>query len=79
MNIQDGIGKGFCSIERAYSMGVNDYFFSRRKNRPHATPKYGPVKYNFEVDYYIQTYCSPEKYFISEKNVKRRSRSNASF
>ena len=27
----------------------------------HATPNYGLVKYRFEVDYYIQTYYSPEK------------------
>ena len=39
MNIQDRIGKGFGSRERAYSMGVNTYFGT---NRPHATPNYGP-------------------------------------
>ena len=60
-------------------MGVNANFGPIRTNRPHATPKYGPGKSKFEVGYYRQTYCSPEKYFISEKNVKRRSRSNASF
>ena len=42
-------------------MVVNDYFGTRRTNRPHATPNYGPKKYNFEVDYYKHTYYSPEK------------------
>ena len=49
MNIQDKIGKGFGSWERAYYMWVNDYSGPRRTNRPHATPKYGPRKYKFEV------------------------------
>ena len=34
MNIQDRIGKGFGSRERAYSMGVNDYFGPIRTNIP---------------------------------------------
>ena len=65
-----GIGKVFGSIERAYSMVVNDYSFPRRTNRPHATPNYGPVKYNFEVYHYRQKYFSPGKYLISEKKEK---------
>ena len=44
MNIQDGIGKGFGYRERAYYMGVNASFGTRRTNRPHATPNYGPGK-----------------------------------
>ena len=32
MNIQDDIGKVFEYRERAYSMGVNDYFGPREKN-----------------------------------------------
>ena len=61
MNIQNGIGKGFGSRERAYSLVVNAYFGSKKINRPHTTPKYGPGKSKFEVNYYIQTYCYPEK------------------
>ena len=60
MIIQDGIGKGFSSREIVHYMVVNFYFGPRRTNIPHATPKYGPVKSKFEVDYYRQTYCSPE-------------------
>ena len=41
-------------------MEVNDYFGPRRTNRPHETPNYGYVKYKFEVDCYIQTYCSQD-------------------
>ena len=79
MNIQDGICNGYGSRERAYSMGVNDYFVPRRTNRPHATPNYGPVKSKFEVGYYRQTYFSPEKLLILEKNDKRSSRGNVLF
>ena len=60
-NIQYETRKGFGSREISYSMVVNDYFGTRRTNRPHATPNYGPKKYNFEVYYYKQTYYSPEK------------------
>ena len=42
LNIQYAIGKGLGYQERAYYMGVNAYFFPRRKNGPHATPSYGP-------------------------------------
>ena len=52
MNIQDEIGKGFGSIEKAYSMGVNSYFSPRQTDGPHSIPNYGPGKYSFEVDYY---------------------------
>ena len=55
------IGKEFWYRERAYSMVVNAYFDPRRTNRPHETSNYGPGKYKFEVDYYRQTYFSPEK------------------
>ena len=55
LNIQDAIGKGFGSRERALSMGVNDYVGPIRINRPHATPNYGPGQSKFEIDYYRQT------------------------
>ena len=42
-------------------MGVNDYFGTRRKNRPHATPNYGPVKPKFEAHYNRHICCYPEK------------------
>ena len=42
MKIQNGIGKGFGSIEIAYSMGVNAYFGPIHSNRPHTTPNHGP-------------------------------------
>ena len=61
MNIQDVIGKIFGSRERPYYMGSNYYFVPRQTNISHSTPNYGPRKYNFEVDYYRQIYCSPEK------------------
>ena len=61
MNVQDVLVKGFESIERAYYMGLNDYFCLRISNRPHATPNYGPLKYKYKVDYDIQTFSSPEK------------------
>ena len=47
INIQDGIGKGFGSREISYSMVVNAYFGSKKINRPHTTPKYGPGKSEF--------------------------------
>ena len=68
MNIQDRIVKVFVSIERAYHMVVNYYFGPRRTNIPHATPNYVPVKSKFEVDYCIQTHCSPEKVARIRKN-----------
>ena len=55
MNIQDGIGKGFGSRERAYYMGVNIYSVPRQTNRPHETPNNGPGKSKYEVYYYRQT------------------------
>ena len=55
------IFEAFGYREREHSMVVNDYFGPWRKNRLHATPDYGPRKYKLEVDYYRQTYCSPEK------------------
>ena len=51
MKIQYTIGKGFGYQERAYYMGVNDYFSPIIKNIPHATPNHGPVKSRFEIDY----------------------------
>ena len=42
MNIQYGIDKVLRSRERAYSMVVNDNFFPRQTNIPHAKPNYGP-------------------------------------
>ena len=39
-------------------MGLNNYFGPRIKNRPHASPNYGPGKSKFEVDYYRQTFVS---------------------
>ena len=42
-------------------MGVNAYVGTRHTNIPHATPNYRHGKSNFEVDYYRQTYFSPEK------------------
>ena len=61
MNIQYAIGNGFGYRERSQFMGVDAYFDPRIKNRSHATPKYEPVKSNFEIDYYGQMCCSPEK------------------
>ena len=49
-------------------MGVNYCFIDRRTNIPHATPNYVPVKSKFEVDYCIQTHCSPEKVARIRKN-----------
>ena len=72
MNIQYGIGKIFGFREIEYSMGVKDYFGRWWTNRPHATPNYWPGKYKFEVDYYRQTYCSPEKLPCIRKTVKNQ-------
>ena len=58
MNIQGGIGKGFGSRERSYSMGVIVYF-SYTKHRRHATPNNAHGKSKFKVDYYRQIYFSP--------------------
>ena len=69
MNIQFGIDKGFGYRERAYHTGVNEYFGPRQKYRPHATPNFGPGKFNFEVDYYRQTYCSPIKLAHTRKKI----------
>ena len=52
-------------------MVVNAYFGPWQKNKPHATPNYGPGKSKVEVDYYRQKYCSPEKVaHIRKKPVK---------
>ena len=53
-------------------MGVNDYFDSRKQRRLHATSNYGPGKYRFEVIYYRQIYCSPEKKAHIRKNWKNQ-------
>ena len=53
-------------------MGVNDYLGPRRTNIPHATPNYVPIKSDFEVDYYRQTYCYPEKVYNIRKNWKNQ-------
>ena len=79
MNIQNGIGKKFGYIERAYFMGVIAYFGPRQTNIPHATPNYRHGKSKFEVDYYRQTYFSSEKLAHIRKNWKNRSRSNVLF
>ena len=60
INIQDAIGKGFGPRYRSYYMGFNANICIRRTNKPHAISNYGPIKSNFDVDFYRQTYCSPE-------------------
>ena len=70
ITIQDGLEKGFGYIERAYSMGVNPLYGPIQTNIPHAALNYKPGKSNSEVDYYRQTYFSPEKYLISGKTEK---------
>ena len=52
-------------------MEVNGYFGPIRTNIPHTTQKYGPVKYKSEVDYYIHTYCSPEKVAHIRKKLEK--------
>ena len=42
-------------------MTVNAFFVPRWTNRPHEKPNYRPVNSKLEVEYYIQTYCSPEE------------------
>ena len=59
--IQYSIGKGFGSREIIFSEGVNSYFSPRTKKIPNTTPNYVPWQSNFEIGYYIQTYCFPEK------------------
>ena len=61
INILYGIGNGFGYRERAYSLGVNDYFGPRQTNIPHKTHNYRPGKSKLEVDYYRQTYSYTEK------------------
>ena len=73
MNIQYGIGKGLGHREISYSMGVNAYFGTRRADISHATPNYGPVRSKFEVDYYRQTYRSPEKVVHIRRKRKEKS------
>ena len=58
MNIQYDIERKFDSSERDHSMVVNAHFCTRQTNGPHETPEYGPIKFKFEVDYYIETYFS---------------------
>ena len=41
-------------------MGLNDYFGTRRTNRPHETTNDGPGKARIKIDYYRQTYPPPE-------------------
>ena len=61
-------------------MGVNAYSGPRLTNRPHETPEYGPVNSKFEVDYYIQTYCSTKKLaYIIIRQENKMSRSNVFF
>ena len=60
-------------------MGVNVYFGSIWTNIPHATPNYVPIKSDFEVDYYRQTYFPPEKVYNIRKTGKTRSISNVLF
>ena len=62
MNIKYYIGKGFGYIERAYSMGVNDYFCPIRTNIKHATPRYAPR--NLILGYII-TY----RHIVLQKNL----------
>ena len=40
---------------------MNKYFGSRRTNRPHETPNYGPGKCKLDIYYHRNTYCYPEK------------------
>ena len=54
------------SREIPYSMVVNAYFGTRKTNRPHAAPNYGPGKYKFEIDCYRQTYYLPENWLMYE-------------
>ena len=49
-------------------MLANGYFVTRQTNIPHETSKYGPRKCKYEVDYYRQTYCYPEKLAHIRKN-----------
>ena len=69
--IQDGIGYGFWSMGSEYYMGLCSLFCPRRTNIQHETPNYGPVNYKFEVDYYIQTYFSPEKLALIRKKLEK--------
>ena len=52
-------------------MEANYYCFPIWITIPHATPKYGPGRYKFEVDYYRQTYCSPEKVAHIRKKLEK--------
>ena len=38
---------------------------------PHAAPNYRSGKYKFEVDYYRNSYCSPEKVFHIRKKLEK--------
>ena len=67
INIQDVIGKEFGYREISYSIRLNSYYGPRQKNIPHSTPNCGPGKSKFEVDYYRQTYFSPEKLAHTQK------------
>ena len=52
-------------------MGVNAYFGHRQTNILYATPNCGPGTYKFEVDYYRQTYCYPEKLDRIQKKLEK--------
>ena len=51
---------------------------TRLTNRPHTTPKFGPGKYKYKVDYYIQVYFT-RKIDSYKKTGRSRSRSNIFF
>ena len=51
-------------------MIVNAYFGPIQKNRPHATPNYGPEKSKFVVYYY--RHFSPEKVAHIRKNWRNQ-------
>ena len=64
--------KGFGSRERAYYMGVNDYFGRRRTNRPHETTYYGPRKNKFELIITDRHIFLQKKYLIYDENWKKQ-------
>ena len=78
MNIKCAIGKGFQFRDKVYSMGVNVYFGMIRKNRPHITPNYTPGNLSFKLTIKDMHIVLQKKYLISDKNLKKWSRSNVS-